>query len=307
MAPQWDKALVKIARSHDPEALPLDDRMLIYDKRTITIYDKFAKAKYHFLVLPRIPFHASSSKPALSSQGAPTLSASNGKLNFGATSSNSVPASHMKSISTLLASPYAAEVLEALREASDRVIEHITKDMQEQYGTTWDIERAFHAVPSMEHLHLHVVSMDLVSDRLKHKKHFRSFHPTVGFALRLDDVEAMVKAGRRTLPKSEAAYEQLLKGPLMSHHTGQTFKFFPELKAHLEAYWRNSILAPSRTSAGDAAITTSLKRDAVEQESGASASPSDQPPSQLRRLDTPKASVKEASDSEDDEPSLPFR
>lgn len=28
----------------------------------------------------------------------------------------------------------------------------------------------FHAVPSMKHVHLHVISTDLVSDRLKHKK-----------------------------------------------------------------------------------------------------------------------------------------
>ena len=38
------------------------------------------------------------------------------------------------------------------------------------------------------HLHLHIVASDLFSDRLKHKKHYNSFHPKLGFFLHLDDV-----------------------------------------------------------------------------------------------------------------------
>lgn len=40
----------------------------------------------------------------------------------------------------------------------------------------------------MDHVHLHIISDDLVSDKLKHKKHYNSFHPTLGFFLHLDDV-----------------------------------------------------------------------------------------------------------------------
>ncbi|SJX62889.1 uncharacterized protein SRS1_13716 [Sporisorium reilianum f. sp. reilianum] len=310
MAPQWNQALVRIASAKDPAALPSDDKVLFYDEHTITIYDKFAKAQYHFLVLPRIPFKASSSKPQ---RGIPSLSASNGKLNFGATSSNTVPASHMRSISTTLASPYASEVLRAVRKASDDVIQHIRNDMLEKYGVTWDVERVFHAVPSMEHLHLHVVSMDLVSDRLKHKKHFLSFHPSVGFALRLDDVDQWFEQGTKSLPKSEQAYEQLLKGPLVSHHTGRAFRFFPELKAHLESHWRESILADRARSAGEGVASAGVKRVAsheAAQTSGTSAAASATPrPLQSRKLDTSKVDSKDAlaSDSEDDEPSLPTR
>ncbi|CDU22731.1 uncharacterized protein SPSC_01361 [Sporisorium scitamineum] len=307
MAPQWNQALVRIASAKDPNALPSDDKVLCYDEHTITIYDKFAKAKYHFLVLPRIPFKASksgsSSKPQ---QSVPSLSASNGKLNFGSTSNNTVPASHMKSISTMLASPYASEVLEAMRKASDNVVQHIRTDMQEHYGATWDIERAFHAVPSMEHLHLHVVSMDLVSDRVKHKKHLLSFHPTVGFALRLDQVEEWVQQGKKPLPRSEQAYEQLLKGPLMSHHTGQVFRFFPELKAHLEAYWRASILGDHESTAGEGAASAGVKRMASGIHVAAPTSPR---PLQSRKLEASDLGARDItdSDSEDDEPSLPTR
>ncbi|SNX84386.1 uncharacterized protein MEPE_03095 [Melanopsichium pennsylvanicum] len=251
MAPRWNQALVRIASAKDPSTLPTDDQVLTYDDRTITIFDKFAKARYHFLVLPRIPFKATSSfSQAKSDHAAPTLAVANGKLSFGATTSNNVPPSHMKSISSLLASPYAAEIVEALQKTSDRVVEHIRKDMQEQYGVTWAVERAFHAVPSMEHVHLHVVSMDLVSDRLKHKKHYLSFDPTLGFAVRLSAMEEMVKREMKSLPKTEHAYEQMLKGQLVSHHTGQMFKSFPELKTHLESYWRNTILAETCKAGG---------------------------------------------------------
>ncbi|KAI3483789.1 hypothetical protein L1887_53379 [Cichorium endivia] len=161
-----------------------------------------------------------------------------------------------------MTSPYVVEVLAAVREASDRVLEHIRDDMQRKHGVTWSIERAFHAVPSMEHLHLHVTSMDLLSDRLKHKKHYLSFVPTVDFAQRLDDVDKMVAEGRQALPKSERAYENLLKGPLASHHTGQRFKFFPELKAHLESHWRDTVLAQGETGPETHAESTASKRAA---------------------------------------------
>lgn len=314
MAPKWNQALVRIASAKDPATLPTDDKVLFYDNHTITIYDKFAKAKYHFLVLPRIPFKATSSQASVeSAKTAPTLVAANGKLNFGATSSNTVPASHMNSISTLLASPYAAQVLEAMRRTSDRVLKHIRNDMEELYGVAWDIERAFHAVPSMEHLHLHVTSMDLVSDRLKHKKHFLSFHPTVGFAVRLNEAEDMVQQEKRSLPKAEQTYEQLLKGPLTSHHTGQVFRFFPELKAHLESYWRDSILSSSSATVESSAASDSAKRGSSEVDgrpTSSTAGSKDQRPSQSRKIELSDVSTKDDSaetDSEDEEPTLPMK
>ena len=37
-------------------------------------------------------------------------------------------------------------------------------------------------------MHLHVISGDLCSPTLKHKKHYNSFHPKLGFFMHLDDV-----------------------------------------------------------------------------------------------------------------------
>ena len=49
-------------------------------------------------------------------------------------------------------------------------------------------------VPYTRHLHLHVISADLCSEKLKHKKHYNSFHPKLGFFLHLDEVESWFDA-----------------------------------------------------------------------------------------------------------------
>lgn len=45
-------------------------------------------------------------------------------------------------------------------------------------------------IKSMDHLHLHIISSDLVSNRLHNKKHYNSFHPSLGFFIHLDEVLA---------------------------------------------------------------------------------------------------------------------
>ncbi|KAN0062712.1 aprataxin-like protein [Thecaphora frezii] len=112
-------------------------------------------------------------KTAAATAGAATssLSLSIGKLTSGISSSGTVPASHLGSLRSLLASPYASAVLQALWIASDRVASHIHHRMRTEHaGKQWRVRRSFHAIPSMKHVHLHVISDDLVSDRLKNKK-----------------------------------------------------------------------------------------------------------------------------------------
>ena len=38
------------------------------------------------------------------------------------------------------------------------------------------------------HLHLHVLSSDLLSEKMKNKKHYNSFHPKLGFFLDIQEV-----------------------------------------------------------------------------------------------------------------------
>ncbi|KAJ3026764.1 UNVERIFIED_CONTAM: hypothetical protein HDU68_005110 [Siphonaria sp. JEL0065] len=91
----------------------------------------------------------------------------------------------------------------------------------------------FHAVPSMAHLHMHIISDDMVSPALKNKKHWNSF--TTRFFIPLETVVTRIeKDGSIEIDKEE--YEQLLKGPLVCHKCQKTIKNIPELKKHLDVH-----------------------------------------------------------------------
>ena len=91
------------------------------------------------------------------------------------------------------------------------------------------------------HLHLHVMSDDLVSDRMKHKKHYNSFHPKLGFWLPLEEVREWLESTDEyyqrmaKLPKEQ--YEPLLKNDLRCFHCDREMKNFPALKTHLQEEW----------------------------------------------------------------------
>lgn len=57
----------------------------------------------------------------------------------------------------------------------------------------------------------------------------------------METIQALVKSGQKKLPKSDHQYEELLKGPLVSFRTGETFRFMPDLKKHLELEWRREM------------------------------------------------------------------
>ncbi|KAE8256327.1 hypothetical protein A4X13_0g2712 [Tilletia indica] len=296
----WSRALTDIAMTKDPVPanVPKETRLVMHDEHTITIQDKWPKSSFHLLVLPRIPFPLRLEEGKGKGKGKdkgqespPKLSLAGGKFLSGTTSGNSVPASHLQDISTLLASPYAAQVLAALRTASERAIDWIHEQMlqlplpgsSQKCNVTWTVERAFHAIPSMQTVHLHVYSNDLVSAPLKNAKHYNSFSPSNGFALSLADIEALVEQGKKTLPHPTSHYAGLLKAPLVGRD-GQRYRNIPQLKTHLEEYWRAEIAA---------AKTKKKKRvdaDAVQEEgstevgsSASIASPSEERETKKRR------------------------
>lgn len=101
-------------------------------------------------------------------------------------------------------------------------------------GRDWEKEIVVgvHAVPSMNHLHVHVLSVDRYSDRLKHRKHYNSFStpffvPIEDFPLAEDDV--------RRNPTGEG----YLKRDFICWRCGKIFgNRFAELKQHLEQEFR---------------------------------------------------------------------
>lgn len=97
-------------------------------------------------------------------------------------------------------------------------------------GRDWDKELmcGVHAVPSMNHLHVHVIAVDRYSDRLKHRKHYNSFAtpffvPIDDFPLAQDD------------PRRHPGRQNYLKENFICWRCGEDFgNRFVELKKHLE-------------------------------------------------------------------------
>ncbi|KAG9318716.1 HIT-like domain-containing protein [Chiua virens] len=198
------------AQKSNPETLPPSVLFECTDK-CLTVFDAFPKSIFHFLVLPRV-------RPPLG-------------------------VFELASLRTLLKGnkERAKLVLSDLNDEAHKVKKMICEEMQKRYGFQWEIWAGFHANQSMEHLHLHVLSNDLCSEKMKHKKHYNSFHPKLGFFLHLDDVLSWFDADpsyfERMSQLKKSEYEHLLKEDLCCWRCERDMKNMPLLKAHLQEEW----------------------------------------------------------------------
>lgn len=97
-------------------------------------------------------------------------------------------------------------------------------------GRDWskEVMSGVHAHPSMNHLHVHVMSVDRYSECLKHRKHYNSFAtaffvPVEDFPLAKDDV------------RRSAGEQGYLKMDFKCWRCGRVFgNQFAKLKEHLK-------------------------------------------------------------------------
>lgn len=97
-------------------------------------------------------------------------------------------------------------------------------------GRDWEKEVVvgIHAVPSMHHLHIHVLSKDRYSETLKHRKHYNSF--ATPFFVELDAFPLDEGDVRRHPTK-----EGYLKADMRCWRCGENFvNKFAKLKEHLK-------------------------------------------------------------------------
>jgi aprataxin len=114
------------------------------------------------------------------------------------------------------------------------------------------------------HLHLHVISTDLISPTLKNKKHYASFHPTFGFFVPLADVlqslssrmasqpgknNSSFNIEKYVRPNGPKAWDPILRNELSCWQCDQVFPNVPALKRHLEEEWAR-LKKASQTSKG---------------------------------------------------------
>ncbi|KAL5532697.1 HNT3_3 [Sanghuangporus sanghuang] len=190
-----------------------------HTEKTVTIFDAYPKAVFHLLVLPRI-------KDKEGPLSAANLTSLKKFLNSNQTNRKD-----------------ARELLGRLKEDGEKVREMVKEEMRDRYGFVWKVHLGFHAVQSMDHIHLHVISEDLCAPGLKTKKHYNSFHPKLGFFLHIDDVLSWFDEGnaesymRSMVILDEASYEKKLKDPLGCFHCAKEFKNMPVLKTHLQEHF----------------------------------------------------------------------
>ncbi|KAG1897889.1 uncharacterized protein F5891DRAFT_1112696 [Suillus fuscotomentosus] len=196
------------ASKPNPITLP-PSILLSHSETCLTVFDAFPKSIFHFLVIPRI-------QPPLSAR-------------------------HLTDLRSLLRceKSTARKVLMNLNEEANNVKKMIEEEMMKMYKFKWEIWMGFHPISSMEHLHLHVLSADLYSPKMKSKKHYNSFHPSLGFFLHLKDVlswfDAVPSYYQRMIKLDASQYQSLLKdGDLCCWQCDRALESMPKLKAHLQ-------------------------------------------------------------------------
>ncbi|XP_010743200.2 aprataxin isoform X3 [Larimichthys crocea] len=128
--------------------------------------------------------------------------------------------------------------LKALREEHCKLMKHMQRVGEQMVQQCPDASRlrfrmGYHAIPSLSHLHLHVISQDFDSPCLKNKKHWNSF--TTDYLMDSHDVIQMLETDGKVTVKEGTS--ELLKLPLRCHVCHSEIPTIPALKEHLKSHF----------------------------------------------------------------------
>ncbi len=210
----WRGALIEYI--DHPERFP--GQVLRVTPNTVLIKDAFPKATIHLLLLPRSPAHYFQHPHDA----------------FRDPSFLAMMRIEAASAAELAAAELARQLgsFSATNRARDAAMNHPDPDEQRfppgrDYAA--DIRVGTHAHPSMAHLHVHIISRDSHSDRVKHKKHYNSFNTP--FFVPLAD-QPLAEDDRR---RQTGFQNGNLAAELVCWRCGKGFGAkFAELKRHLE-------------------------------------------------------------------------
>jgi aprataxin len=99
-------------------------------------------------------------------------------------------------------------------------------------GRDWspDLRIGVHANPSMNHLHIHILSRDMHSECVRHRTHYQSF--TTEFFCQIDE---MPLSPEEIENRRDGAHDALKERPMKCWRCGRGFESqFKKLKEHLE-------------------------------------------------------------------------
>ncbi|KAK1777142.1 HIT-like domain-containing protein, partial [Copromyces sp. CBS 386.78] len=166
---KWSGALLEYI--DHPDRFP--QHVIRVTDNTVLIRDRFPKATVHLLLLPRSPAHYDL-HPHQAFQEQDFLA----MMRHEAASAARLAAAELqRELSTFSASS------KARNEAMDKGVPF--DQLPEGRDYLSDIRVGVHAHPSMDHLHVHIISRDMHSAKVKHRKHYNSFNTP--FFIPLDD------------------------------------------------------------------------------------------------------------------------
>ncbi|XP_060915093.1 aprataxin isoform X2 [Labrus mixtus] len=128
--------------------------------------------------------------------------------------------------------------LKVLRGEHTDLLKHmqqVAEQMVQQcpHKSSLRFRKGYHAIPSMSHVHLHVISQDFDSPCLKNKKHWNSF--TTDYFIESHDVIQMLETDGKVAVTEGTS--ELLKLPLRCHMCRKELPTIPALKEHLKSHF----------------------------------------------------------------------
>lgn len=197
----------------NPASYP-SSRVITHSDAFVTIQDLYPKSSIHLLLLPRDPTKSllhpfvALSDPEFCAQ----VQAEVRKLRI--------------LVAKELKRRFGAE--SAAERKREEALEKEEVEVPEGRDWSEDVIAGIHAHPSMNHLHIHILSRDFHSDCMRHRKHYNSFHTP--FLIDVDDFP-LAKDDRRRHPGREKYMDEALR----CWRCGKGFgKSFASLKRHLE-------------------------------------------------------------------------
>lgn len=197
----------------NPASYP-SSRVITYSDAFVTLHDLFPKSSIHLLLLSRDPtknlLHPfiALSDPVFRSQ----VQAEVSKLKI--------------LVAKELKRRFGAE--SAAEKKREQALEKEEGEVPEGRDWSEDVIAGIHAHPSMNHLHIHILSRDFHSDRMRHRKHYNSFHTP--FFIDVEDFP-LAEDDRRRHPGREGYLGEALRCWCCGKGFG---KSFASLKRHLE-------------------------------------------------------------------------
>lgn len=198
-----------------PESYP-SNVVVYHNEDFVAIHDKFPKSTVHLLLLPRDmsktrlhPFEAFEDVEFL------------GKVR-----------AEVKKLRSLAAGELRRQYgrYSELERTREEALSAEPPPDELPRGRDWERELmcGIHAVPSMNHLHVHVISVDRYSERLKHRKHYNSF--STPFFVDIEDFPLA-----KDDPRRHPGREGYLQRDFTCWRCDKGFGHrFTDLKGHLE-------------------------------------------------------------------------